>query len=421
MAKEQVTDGKVDVENPTEELDQVQEPAPEDGNNGGGAEPEGKEGGVASGDKGKPKGDEPNPDLGQELWEKWKAGTLEFDSGEPKNEPEPEPTPGEPQEPSSEPGSESAAPPEPPPFEEKFIHNGEEVVINDREEARKLMAQGFDYGSKMGRHKRLAELLDARPDLAQRFGLMLQQELGGGVPPQQMPPPGAPNMQQGIPGMPGAPGAMPGPEAAINPQAQQPVPGAPVQQAPATFQATEYDPEKYDSEAAWLAENLNSFGDVVVQKLSGLVANNNTQPQAQPVAPEQKTWEMLQVYDPVHWQQVARQFPKYIDNLTRKNARMMEIAVEHGDFSPLIRFYDEVKKAEGIGSAVNNQKTAPAKRGNTVQQKPPAAAAKKKTPSFRVRSGAGPVPGEKPKVTDWDKVPRQQFNKLLNELKSKAV
>ena len=261
-------------------------------------------------------------DLSKEDFEAKLAAEMSAEDTEPEDTPETEPadTPPEPAEahaaPTTDQDSEAdtqpTGEPDQPPAEKpasakletiEIVHNGQ-VHRLTRDEAVKLAQKGFDYDTKIGKHQRMAALLDADPEAARVLNDYVLKRTA------------APLSE--------------GPR-------QQP-------DAPALKPLSEFE-----DETAWLEHNVKAL-------------SRTTGADGPPV--EKIEW-VLMSRDVDHYHEIAPLLDTYIRKLPMEHALMIDAETKRGNILPLVKFYDKVKEhvlSQRKPQAPDPKKTEPPKQ-----------------------------------------------------------
>ena len=289
----------------------------------------------------------------------------------PTPEPEPEPTPEPEPEPTPEPEKKTAfefaddlkPTPEPEPDDQPYdfdltidgtVHKR---TFASKEEVAMELQKAADYTRKVGRHGKLAQILDTDQFLERKVIDVVNTHLEGPVAP---------------------------PEPTPEPSKEF------------AFEPLEYDPEKHGTEAGWMAANIAKYhtenppvaAPVVAPAVGGLPEG---------VTPEGATMlNTLMGRDPANFQRNIQAFYQTLPNL-----RVDQFQRINNDPAKLLEYFDYVR------GELDTPAPAPS----------PAPAPAPKEPSFRVRSDGGDPPAQAEEANAaWD-LPQADFRRAIDKLK----
>lgn len=216
--------------------------------------------------------------------------------------------------------------PEDKPEDEKIeiVHNGQVYKLT-KDKLVELAQKGFDYDFKVGPHGKLAQMIDSDPGLSKVVDDYWQGKVVGDE----------------------------------------------------KFEVKPLD--NYESEEAWLADNLKRS------------LESAPRPQAAPQSSNNRTVSnALQMRDPEHFNMVLSKIPEYAKQLTVVDYQRID-----SDMGALCQFYDFVKEQE-IAKISKVRET--------------------KAPGFRVKSGGGESPKADSVSPAW-KLSKEDFQKQLDRVK----
>jgi len=259
----------------------------------------------------------------------------------------------------------------------KIVHKGQVHWVT-QDKLTELAQKGFDYDTKVGKHKKIAELLDHDPELAQKVDAEVKRKMGWDTQGQQ-------------------PQQPPGGQGQTGQQGQQP--------AQDPFANLEVEPaDKFNTDEEWLQANMKKALQLGLQQ-----SQQSQQPQQAP--PEQPggmspTGQMLFNHDPYNFRSVA----PYLPTLAEQHLTKAQYDRVNNDPQALIEFYDWVKP-----QVVGQTQSSP--QGQGGQAPPSGSGGKKKPQSFRAKSGGGePDRGQDTEEKIWE-MSNEAFEQEIEKFK----